>query len=194
MECVSWRPRACIYHNFLNDAEVKHLLRSAGPQVRPLALSGPLWPPGPLALSGPPAARLTRLARLTRRPPAPPQMKRSTVVGANGGSVVDDYRTSYGTFLRRKQDPILAGIERRVSEWTMLPQVHQEDLQVLRYGRGQFYKKHYDSLGDEKAGARVATVLMYLRGGWPLAQPRPAWRGLPAEGRVGGPAASATAA
>jgi prolyl 4-hydroxylase len=91
-------------------------------------------------------------------------MKRSTVVGANGGSVVDDYRTSYGTFLRRKQDPILTDIERRVSEWVMLPQVHQEDLQVLRYGRGQFYKKHYDSLGDEKAGARVATVLMYLKG------------------------------
>jgi hypothetical protein len=96
-------------------------------------------------------------------------MKRSTVVGANGGSVVDEYRTSYGTFLRRKQDPVVAEIERRVSEWVMLPQSHQEDLQVLRYGHGQFYKKHYDSLGDEKAGARVATVLMYLRGGRPAA-------------------------
>ena len=50
-------------------------------------------------------------------------MKRSTVVGANGGSVVDDYRTSYGTFLNRKRDPVLADIERRVSEWVMLPQV-----------------------------------------------------------------------
>lgn len=30
-----------------------------------------------------------------------PQMQRSTVVGPNGESVFDDYRTSYGTFLNR---------------------------------------------------------------------------------------------
>jgi prolyl 4-hydroxylase len=28
------------------------------------------------------------------------QMKRSTVVAANGSSVLDDYRTSYGTFIK----------------------------------------------------------------------------------------------
>lgn len=36
--------------------------------------------------------------------------------------------------------------------------------QVLRYGHGQYYKKHYDSLDNEEAGPRVVTVLMYLRG------------------------------
>lgn len=35
------------------------------------------------------------------RPAAAPSMKRSTVVGANGSSVEDDYRTSFGTFLNR---------------------------------------------------------------------------------------------
>lgn len=33
VECVSWQPRACIYHNFLTDQECQHLLRSAAPQV-----------------------------------------------------------------------------------------------------------------------------------------------------------------
>jgi hypothetical protein len=31
------------------------------------------------------------------------QMRRSTVVGANGSSVRDGIRTSYGTFLRRHE-------------------------------------------------------------------------------------------
>ena len=42
--------------------------------------------------------------RWTAASHAPPwglQMKRSTVVGAGGKSVEDNYRTSYGTFLRR---------------------------------------------------------------------------------------------
>ena len=30
-----------------------------------------------------------------------PRMQRSTVVGPNGSSVLDDYRTSYGTFVNR---------------------------------------------------------------------------------------------
>lgn len=57
-------------------------------------------------------------------------MRRSEVVDPEGQGVVDEYRTSYGTFLLRKQDPVVAEIERRVSQWVMLPEVHQEDLQV----------------------------------------------------------------
>lgn len=57
-------------------------------------------------------------------------MKRSTVVGVNGSSVRDNIRTSYGTFLRRLQDPVIAAVEARVAAWTHLPVVHQEDLQV----------------------------------------------------------------
>ena len=36
--------------------------------------------------------------------------------------------------------------------------------QVLRYGIGQYYKKHFDGLMDDAAGPRVATVLLYLSG------------------------------
>lgn len=87
---------------------------------------------------------------------AAPQMKRSTVLGADGSSVEDNVRTSYGTFLRRKQDPIITDIEQRLSEWAKIPPIHGEDLQVLRYGLGQKYGEHFDALG------RAATILLYL--------------------------------
>ncbi|GIL88965.1 hypothetical protein Vretimale_16243 [Volvox reticuliferus] len=93
---------------------------------------------------------------------AAPQMKRSTVVGAGGQSVEDNYRTSYGTFLKRYQDEIVGRIENRVAAWTQVPVVHQEDTQILRYGLGQQYKVHADTLRDDEAGVRVATVLIYL--------------------------------
>lgn len=91
---------------------------------------------------------------------AKPFVKRSTVVGARGESVVDSYRTSYGTFIDRLADDTIAGIQQRVALWTKLNISHQEDMQVLRYGFSQQYKAHYDSLDDESP--RTATVLMYL--------------------------------
>ncbi|EFJ42276.1 hypothetical protein VOLCADRAFT_67269 [Volvox carteri f. nagariensis] len=86
------------------------------------------------------------------------QMKRSTVVGNKNEGVVDDIRTSYGTFLRRAQDPVIMAIEERLALWSHMPPSHQEDMQVLRYGRTNKYGPHIDGL------ERVATVLMYLVG------------------------------
>jgi prolyl 4-hydroxylase len=80
----------------------------------------------------------------------------------SGKSVEDSYRTSYGAFLRRYQDAVVTRIENRVAAWTHLHVSHQEDIQVLRYGIGQFYKVHADTLRDDEAGVRVATVLVYL--------------------------------
>ena len=65
---------------------------------------------------------------------AVPRMKKSTVVGPDGSSTLDPYRTSYGVFLSRLQDPILRSIEDRVAKWVNIPTIHQEDIQVLRYG------------------------------------------------------------
>ena len=61
------------------------------------------------------------------------QMRRSTVVGPNGTSVTDNIRTRYGTFLTRMQDPIVEKIENRLTAWTHLPLVHQEDMQVREH-------------------------------------------------------------
>ena len=40
---------------------------------------------------------------------------------------------------------------------------HQEDMQILRYAKGQKYGAHYDSLADQSP--RIATVLLYLGNG-----------------------------
>mmetsp|Transcript_41173 Transcript_41173/g.122947 ORF Transcript_41173/g.122947 Transcript_41173/m.122947 type:complete len:322 (-) Transcript_41173:473-1438(-) len=97
---------------------------------------------------------------------AAPSMRRSKVAGPGGKDVVYDVRTSYGTFLRRLHDPVIAGIERRIAVWTHTPLEHQEDVQVLRYTQGQQYQAHYDSMYDDNAGGgphnRIATFLMYL--------------------------------
>ncbi|GIL84045.1 hypothetical protein Vretimale_11080 [Volvox reticuliferus] len=119
VETVSWHPRVFIYHNFLSDAECRHIKRTAAPM-----------------------------------------MKRSSVVGQNGSSVLDTIRTSYGTFIRRRHDPVIERVLHRVAAWTKAPPENQEDLQVLRYGIGQKYGAHMDSLIDDSP--RMATVLLYL--------------------------------
>ncbi|GFR42774.1 hypothetical protein Agub_g3735 [Astrephomene gubernaculifera] len=91
---------------------------------------------------------------------AAPMMKQSSVVGQNGSSVLDTYRTSYGTFVKRRHDPVIERVLRRVAAWTKTPVENQEDLQVLRYGVGQKYGAHTDSLIDDSP--RMATVLLYL--------------------------------
>ena len=63
---------------------------------------------------------------------AAPQMKRSTVVGQGSqpNNVVDNIRTSFGTFLNRLSSPAVEHLERKLANWTQLPIVHQEDVQV----------------------------------------------------------------
>lgn len=39
-------------------------------------------------------------------------------------------RSSYGMFIPRHQDETMAAIEQRVSQWTGVPVIHQEDTQV----------------------------------------------------------------
>lgn len=62
---------------------------------------------------------------------AAPSLKRSTVVGSdNTGSEVDEIRTSYGTFLDRLSSPVVEALEKKLANWTQMPIVHQEDVQV----------------------------------------------------------------
>ena len=96
-------------------------------------------------------------------------MQRSSVVDSvSGGSVVDQIRTSSGTFLAPNQDDVLAAIQMRVAELSMLPQENQEALQVLHYGLSEKYGAHMDTffdarhIGEENGGQRAATALMFL--------------------------------
>jgi prolyl 4-hydroxylase len=61
---------------------------------------------------------------------AAPYLQRSTVVGSSDSGVVDSIRTSYGTFLGRLSSPAVERLEKRLANWTQLPIVHQEDIQV----------------------------------------------------------------
>lgn len=90
-----------------------------------------------------------------------PTLKKSVVFDADGKLVVDDIRTSYGTFLRRLQDDIVINITSRVAEVTHVPVSHQEDLQILRYAQNEYYQAHYDS-SQSDGSRRHSTVLLYL--------------------------------
>ncbi|EFN58979.1 hypothetical protein CHLNCDRAFT_137600 [Chlorella variabilis] len=104
---------------------------------------------------------------------ADPSLERSTVVSPEGGSMLDEIRTSSGMFILKGHDAVISGLEERVAALTHLPVSHQEDLQVLRYELGQKYSAHWDiNDSPERAqqmrakgvlgGLRTATLLMYL--------------------------------
>ena len=99
-----------------------------------------------------------------------PKLKRSEVMGTKKNEI-SDYRTSDNVFMSRNEDPILAKISDRVSKITGIPISHQEDIQILRYNEGKYYKPHYDACLDEtdacktdrkSRGVRINTALMYL--------------------------------
>ncbi|KAK6265500.1 hypothetical protein QUC31_016337 [Theobroma cacao] len=95
------------------------------------------------------------------------ELKRSAVAdNVSGKSKLSEVRTSSGMFISKGKDPIVAGIEDKISTWTFLPKENGEDIQVLRYEHGQKYDPHYDYFVDKvniaRGGHRIATVLMYL--------------------------------
>ncbi|MED6156929.1 hypothetical protein PIB30_018853 [Stylosanthes scabra] len=100
---------------------------------------------------------------------AKPNLTRSTVTDlATGMSQLSKHRTSHGMFIPRNNDPIVGGIEDKISAWTFLPKENGEPIQVLKYEEGEGYKAHYDFFQDNihiqsKSGNRIATVLMYLK-------------------------------
>lgn len=96
-------------------------------------------------------------------------MTKSSVVDNDTGKSVDsNIRTSTGMFFNHAEDDVIARVEKRVAQVTMIPVEHQEGMQVLHYRDGQKYEPHFDYFHDpvnaraENGGQRVVTVLMYL--------------------------------
>jgi prolyl 4-hydroxylase len=92
---------------------------------------------------------------------------RSTVVGIDGP---DESRTSETAWVS-KDDPVARKILERVCELTGKSYENTEDLQVVRYKPGTYYRAHHDacceeteacSLFENKGGQRVGTLLVYL--------------------------------
>lgn len=97
---------------------------------------------------------------------ANPRFARSSTVGA----VNDPSRTSETAWVP-KTDPIARKIVQRAAELTGKTIEHCEDLQVVRYKPGTFYKAHHDSCCDDsqgcsqfetQGGQRIGTLLIYL--------------------------------
>ena len=93
--------------------------------------------------------------------------KPSGVVGVNGQ---DPSRTSETAWIS-KDDPVAKKVFAKACEMTGKEMSCCEDLQVVRYKPGTYYKAHHDSCCDgsdacqefeTKGGQRVGTLLVYL--------------------------------
>jgi prolyl 4-hydroxylase len=100
------------------------------------------------------------------------RLQRSTVVNADTGAY-DEHpdRTSSGTHFEKRENGLIARIERRIGELLDCPEENGEPIQVLHYRAGAEYKPHHDYFdtaqrGNERVlamgGQRVATLIMYL--------------------------------
>lgn len=98
---------------------------------------------------------------------AEPNFSRSTVVAEDS---VHQSRTSDTAWLS-KDDPLVRKIIQKAMELTGKPFENCEDMQVVRYKPGTYYRAHHDSCCDDnnfctefeaKGGQRVGTLLLYL--------------------------------
>ena len=93
---------------------------------------------------------------------------RSELVGVPGGT--DNTRTSETAWVSKKH-PVARKILRRACELTGKSFENCEDLQVVRYKPGTYYRRHHDSCCEDtqacrdfegRGGQRVGTLLVYL--------------------------------
>jgi prolyl 4-hydroxylase len=98
---------------------------------------------------------------------ATPNFARSVVVGVEGA---DASRTSETAWVSRN-DPVAQKVLAKATELTGKPMENCEDLQVVRYEPGTFYRPHHDSCCDDSdgcigfendGGQRIGTLLVYL--------------------------------
>jgi len=91
-------------------------------------------------------------------------LRRSTVISAENKRV-QSHRTSTNTFLGL-DEPVVVPFIDKVEKLIGVPRSHYEDLQVVRYRKGQEYKPHYDSCfsctGNGDDVRRKYTVLVFL--------------------------------
>lgn len=63
------------------------------------------------------------------------------------------------------EDPIARRISERIENVTGIPETNAENLQLLRYEKGEFYNTHNDFIPyqvDRQCGARILTFYIYL--------------------------------
>lgn len=100
------------------------------------------------------------------------RLKPSTVItDHDDGQQLHAARTSNGAMLVRGETPFVAMIEARLAALVNWPVENGEGLQVLKYGKGNEYRPHFDWFDPalpgprkhlERGGQRVGTIIMYL--------------------------------
>lgn len=94
-----------------------------------------------------------------------------TVDRDNGSSVQHHARVSHGMFFQRRENPLVARLEARMSALLGFPESNGEGLQILNYQPGGKYDPHQDYFDPTEAGSqmhltrggqRVGTLIVYL--------------------------------
>ncbi len=103
---------------------------------------------------------------------ARPRLQPSTVVEPlTGENRIATHRNSDGMFFRLEETPLIARLDRRISELMNCPLENGEGLQVLRYGPGAQNTPHFDFLISTNAanresiarsGQRISSLVVYL--------------------------------
>lgn len=90
------------------------------------------------------------------------------------GRAAKDFRTSTQARLNHRDYPLLRDIDQRVAELTRVPAAYNEEVQILRYMKGQYYSGHLDNWDPQYYSGqdtsfmehghmnRLATVFWYL--------------------------------
>ena len=100
------------------------------------------------------------------------KVRRSTVIGESKHNDISSVRTSENTFLSNNVDPLMKSIDARIQNIIGVSPNKYEDLQVVHYKPGTFYKAHWDACDPakdprctedyKKGGLRFATFILYL--------------------------------
>lgn len=89
----------------------------------------------------------------------------------DGTQTVSDYRTSEHMFTNRCETPLVTSIQQRVAQITGFPLENQENIQIVHYEPGKYYKVHWDYFDPKWAGSasafarggnRIITFMVYL--------------------------------
>lgn len=80
------------------------------------------------------------------------------------GSVFSSHRTSKNTWCRFGclEDPLTVAVQERIANFTGIPILNSEHLQLLRYEETQRYHRHHDYIGylrERKEGPRIMTFV-----------------------------------
>merc|ERR1712084_63869 len=70
-----------------------------------------------------------------------------------------NWRTSTSQFFRRGITEVVKDVERRVRDFSRVPLINGEPVQVLRYYEGQHYYTHHDFFDPERYASDEAVKL-----------------------------------